>query len=77
MLWQLVVPLCKVVGKVCIWISPPQVRAGAAELLLKPPQLVKVIVPVCNGLRDQKEFSLMLQQPVLQPMVIAQNSTGQ
>ncbi len=46
LLWQLMVPIGEVVPKFCIWILPLQIRASAAEFLLKSPQLMKVVVPV-------------------------------
>lgn len=50
-LWQLVVPLGKVIGKVSIGISPLQLRANAAKFSLKSPQLMEVVVPVSDCLK--------------------------
>jgi len=58
-LWQLIVPLGKVVGKVGIGISPLQVRANAAKFSLISPQLMEVVVPVSDCLKKTSHTSAM------------------
>ena len=66
-LWQLVVPLCKIVGKVRIGIAPLQAGACTAELLLKPPQLVKLVIPVFPSLRKAYMSSNTVHKSFWQP----------
>ena len=49
-LWQLVKPLCKIVGKIRVRITPLQAGSCTAELLLESPQLMELVIPVILSL---------------------------
>ena len=72
-LWQLVIPLCKIVGKVRIGIVPLQAGACTAELLLKSPQLVKLVIPVFCLLRKAYMSSDTLHKVFLATCLAAIN----